>query len=299
MVSQHLLGTSSMGSDLTGARCLNCGEPLSGPFCSRCGQRAIPAYPTLRELVGDAWQELSGYDGRVVRTFRHLMRRPGALTLEVLEGHRARYVSPVRVYLVASLIYFLVSAASPNLTKPSAPERSSSKVNIDLANPEAALGKFTPEQRAEMQKSIEGTPWWVRPALRSAVADPAAFQRRLLQNLPRALFALVPVFAAILALFYRRRPFSQHLIFALHLHAVIFLAATVGDAADFTRSESVEEVVSLVALVYLTVYVLRAFKTVYRERWRSIVLKSAGVGIVYGVACLVALVITVGVASVG
>ena len=85
-----------MDSEPTGGACLNCGEPLSGPFCSKCGQRAIPAYPTLRELAGDAWQELSGYDGRVVRTFRSLMRRPGALTLEVLEGHRARYVSPVR-----------------------------------------------------------------------------------------------------------------------------------------------------------------------------------------------------------
>ena len=289
-----------MGSDdLTAARCLNCGEPLRGPFCSGCGQRAIPAYPTLRELVGDAWQELSGYDGRVLRTFRYLMRRPGALTVEVLEGHRARYVSPVRVYLVASLIYFLVAAASPSLIKPSAPRRSSSNVNIDLADPEAALGKLTPEQRAELLKNVESAPWWVQPVLRSAVLDPAAFQRRLLQNLPRALFVLVPIFAAILAVFYRRRPFSQHLIFALHLHAVIFLAQTVGEAADFTRSVSVDDVVSLVVLVYLTVYILRAFKTVYREQWRSIVLKSVGVGIVYGIACLVGLVVTIGIASVG
>ena len=289
-----------MGSDdLAAARCLNCGEPLRGPFCSGCGQRAIPAYPTLRELVGDAWQELSGYDGRVLRTFRYLMRRPGALTLEVLEGHRARYVSPVRVYLVASLIYFLVSAASPSLNKPSAPQRSSSNVNIDLADPEAALGKLTPEQRAELLKNVESAPWWVQPVLRSALLDPAAFQRRLLQNLPRALFVLVPIFAAILAVFYRRRPFSQHLIFALHLHAVIFLAQTVGEAADFTRSVSVDDVVSLVVLVYLTVYILRAFKAVYRERWRSIVLKSVGVGIVYGIACLVGLVVTIGVATVG
>jgi hypothetical protein len=289
-----------MGSDdLTAARCLNCGEPLRGPFCSGCGQRAIPAYPTLRELVGDAWQELSGYDGRVLRTFRYLMRRPGALTLEVLEGHRARYVSPVRVYLVASLIYFLVSAASPSLIKPSARQRPSSNVNIDLADPEAALGKLTPEQRAELLKNVESAPWWVQPVLRSALLDPAAFQRRLLQNLPRALFVLVPIFAAILAVFYRRRPFSQHLIFALHLHAVIFLAQTVGEAADFTRSVSVDDVVSLVVLVYLTVYILRAFKAVYRERWRSMVLKSAGVAVVYGIACLVALVITIGVASLG
>ena len=100
-------------------------------------------------------------------------------------------------------------------------------------------------------------------------------------------------------MFYRRRPFSQHLIFALHLHAVIFLAQAVGEAADFTRSGSVDDVVSLVVLVYLTVYILRAFKTVYRERWRSIVLKSVGVGIVYGIACLVGLVVTIGIASVG
>lgn len=289
-----------MVSDVTVARCLNCGEPLSGPFCSRCGQRAIPAYPTLRELVGDAWQELSGYDGRVVRTFRSVMGRPGALTLEVLEGHRARYVSPVRVYLVASVIYFLVSAASPNVIqsprKP-APPAKGFNVNIDLSDPETALGKFTPEQRAEIQKSVDSAPWWVRPVLRAAVADPAGFQRRLLQDMPRALFALVPVFAAILAMFYRRRPFSQHLIFALHLHAVIFLSLTVREAADFTRSVAFVGVVGASVLVFQAIYVLRAFKVVYRERWRSILLKSAGVGVIYGIACLAALMITIGIAS--
>ena len=292
-----MLPANSMGSGQTGEKCLNCGEPLRGPFCSTCGQRAIPAYPTLRELAGDAWQELSGYDGRVVRTFRSLMRRPGALTLEVLEGHRARYVSPVRVYLVASVIYFLVSAASPNVIKPPAPVRSPGNFNVDLSNPEAAVGGLTPEERAEIQKSIDGSPWWVRPVLQSAVADPAAFQRRLLQNLPRALFALVPVFAGILALFYRRRPFSQHLIFALHVHAVIFLSLTVREAADFTRSVAVVGIVGASVLVFQTVYVLRAFKAVYRERWGTIVLKSAGVGAIYGIACLVGLIVTIGIAS--
>ena len=289
-----------MSSDLTAARCLNCGEPLRGPFCSTCGQRAIPAYPTLRELAGDAWQELSGYDGRVVRTFRSLMRRPGALTLEVLEGHRARYVSPVRLYLVASVIYFLVSAASPAVIRPpsaSARPRPGANINIDLSNPEAALEKFTPEQRAELQKNLERSPWWIRPVLRSALADPAAFQHRLLQNVPRALFALVPVFAAILALFYRRRPFSQHLIFALHVHAVIFLSLTVREAADFTRSVPVVGIVGASVLVFQTVYVLRAFKAVYRERWGTIVLKSAGVGAIYGIACLIGLIVTIGIAS--
>jgi hypothetical protein len=160
-------------SDPPAARCLNCGEPLSGRFCSSCGQRAVPAYPTLRELVGDAWQELSGYDGRVARTFRHLLWRPGALTLEVLEGHRARYVSPVRVYLVASVLYFLIAAVSPNVIDAPRPKAASSgDFNIDLRDPEKAVAQLTPEERAEILARIERAPWWMRPVLRSTVLDP-------------------------------------------------------------------------------------------------------------------------------
>ena len=37
--------------------CLNCGASLVGPFCSDCGQRAVPPSPTLNELAGDAIAE--------------------------------------------------------------------------------------------------------------------------------------------------------------------------------------------------------------------------------------------------
>ena len=89
--------------ELTG--CLNCGTPLQGAFCAACGQRAVPPNPTVRELAGDAWHELSGYDGRIMSTIRGLVR-PGFLTREYLEGRRAHYVPPVRLYLVVSVVYF-------------------------------------------------------------------------------------------------------------------------------------------------------------------------------------------------
>ena len=54
------------------AACLNCGTPLSGPFCSSCGQRDIPPYPSARELAIDAFWELSGWDGRFASTVRAL-----------------------------------------------------------------------------------------------------------------------------------------------------------------------------------------------------------------------------------
>jgi hypothetical protein len=59
--------------------CLNCGRPLSGPFCSHCGQRAIPPHPTTRDLAGDAYSELVGWDGKVADTIRLLLRHPGEL----------------------------------------------------------------------------------------------------------------------------------------------------------------------------------------------------------------------------
>src|SRR5262245_11850574 len=93
--------------------CLNCGVPLAGPFCSACGQRNIPPYPSVRELVIDAFWELSGWDGRFVATVRELFRHPGSLTREFLEGRRARYLSPLRLYLMASLVYFLAGAVAP------------------------------------------------------------------------------------------------------------------------------------------------------------------------------------------
>ena len=55
--------------------CLNCGATLGGPFCGACGQRDIPPYPSVRELVVDAFWELSGWDGRFVSTVRVMTRR--------------------------------------------------------------------------------------------------------------------------------------------------------------------------------------------------------------------------------
>ena len=253
----------------------------------------------MRELVGDAWQELSGYDGRFARTFRRLLTRPGSLTLEVLEGHRARYVSPVRVYLVASVCYFLLAAAAPNIRQPAPPSLPGSNVTIDFVNPEASTSRLSAEDRAEILAAADRAPWWMRSAVRSAVTDPAGFRRRFLETLPRLLFALVPVFAAIVALFYRRRPFSQHLIFALHLHAFVFIAQAVREAANWTGSRVALAAVEVAVLLAIVWYALTAFRTVYRERWRWILAKSAGIGILYSLVGLIGLLAVIAWTTLG
>ena len=62
---------AARAGDVDGATaCLNCGATLNGPFCAACGQRVVPPHPTAKELVGDAYDELVGWDGKFARTIR-------------------------------------------------------------------------------------------------------------------------------------------------------------------------------------------------------------------------------------
>ena len=279
-------------------RCLNCGAELRGRFCSACGQRAIAPYPTVGEMVGDAWAELSGYDGRIARTLRLLMRRPGALTVEALEGRRARYVSPVRLYLVASVVYFVCAAAIPNIRTPPPAVIPGSGVNI-VVDESGDSTPLSPEERARALTDIERAPWWLRAFLRPVVVDPAGFRSRFVQTLPRVLFALVPVFAGIVALFYRRRGFVQHLVFAVHLHAAIFITLAVRELSQLTGSFAVLRVFEVTAAVVIVAYSLAAFRRVYRESWTRVLMKGAGIAAVYGVAGIAALLVTMVWAGMG
>ena len=270
--------------------CLNCGSELVGSFCSRCGQRAIAAYPTVAEMIGDAWHELSGYDGRIARTVRMLVQRPGALTVETLEGRRARYLSPVRLYLIASLAYFLCAAAVPNLRTPDAAVMPGSNINIQMDGSGRVTG-LSDENRDQALKQLDRAPWWAQRLMRPVLLDPQQFRSRFLQTLPRVLFALVPVFAAIVALFYRQRRITQHLIFAVHLHAIVFMILTVRELSQLFGSFIVLGIFDAAAALAIIGYGLLAFRRVYRESWPRVVGKGIAITVLYSIAGVAALVV--------
>lgn len=93
--------------------CLNCGTELRGQYCGHCGQRARGRLISLWELVQDAFGDLFELDSRLWRTLIPLLLRPGRLTRDYLEGRRARYMPPFRMYLVLSLIFFVVAFFDP------------------------------------------------------------------------------------------------------------------------------------------------------------------------------------------
>ena len=88
--------------------CPNCGTPLHGQYCWQCGQRSRVRLITLWELLREAVGDLFELDSRLWRSLIPLLFRPGLLTSDYLAGRRARYMPPFRMYLVLSIIFFLV-----------------------------------------------------------------------------------------------------------------------------------------------------------------------------------------------
>ena len=93
--------------------CLNCGAALRGQYCGDCGQRATSRLISLWELLRDGFGDLLDLDSRLWRTLIPLLIRPGKLTLDYLQGRRARYMPPFRMYLVLSVVFFIVAFFDP------------------------------------------------------------------------------------------------------------------------------------------------------------------------------------------
>jgi hypothetical protein len=95
---------------LTETSCKNCNEPLSvgAGFCPSCGQSVKEFHRPWLEFAREMLSELLDFDGRMLVSMRLLLTRPGFLSYEYINDRRVSYTSPVRMYLVISLVFFLV-----------------------------------------------------------------------------------------------------------------------------------------------------------------------------------------------
>ena len=86
--------------------CENCGAELQGHWCSQCGQPAIEYRRSFRYVVADLLNEFLNWDSKFFTTIALLIFKPWRLTNAFLAGKRVRYVNPLRLYLLASILFF-------------------------------------------------------------------------------------------------------------------------------------------------------------------------------------------------
>lgn len=202
---------STAGTDA----CRNCGTELRGAYCHDCGQSAATIRRPARELLHDIFGNLLQWDSRLIHTLRLLFFSPGRLSGDWVEGRRARHVPPFRLYLVASLLLFLL-------------------VGLTMGPGESSImtAEVKSESVIELQRALEEArangEWLSGLFLQGtldAVKDPAGFTRKVISNLPKAAFLLLPIFALLhMGINIRQgRFYIDYLVFSLNFHAFAFL----------------------------------------------------------------------------
>jgi hypothetical protein len=86
--------------------CLNCGTPVHANYCAHCGQDTANHMPSAAEFLHEFVGHYVALENKLLKTLSLLLFKPGRLTRDYLEGKRARYVLPLRLYLTLSVIFF-------------------------------------------------------------------------------------------------------------------------------------------------------------------------------------------------
>jgi Protein of unknown function (DUF3667) len=208
-----------MDPENTAARCKNCNAVLLGRYCVNCSQPADVHVPSTTEFIHEALEGLTHSDSRLWRTLLLLWFKPGQLTLEFIAGKRVAYMPPFRLYLVVSVIFFLIASFirmhgpiikfddSPSRDRPSV--MSCDDMNISITG--------HPELSNRLQHVC-------KEAMRD---NGASWLHIAISVIPKAMFIFLPLIAFLHMLMYwhPRHRYAEHLLFFLHLHACFFSAA--------------------------------------------------------------------------
>lgn len=265
--------------DAGGPPCPNCGAPSMQRYCPQCGQAAPgPADYSLRAYAAELAGQLTNTDGKVAGTLWALVARPGLLTVDHLQGRRARYLRPLQLFLLVNVLLFVAAPRVPLFSY-------SLEKYLRFSPPSPALVTSL-VQRAGHARAPEGG-----AALQAYARK---FDARVEAQRKSLIILFAPALAGVLRLLFARhrgipgvpRRYGEHLVFALHALSLAWLvlagmgvlSAIAGRMAIVTLPRRAVVVgVVVVLLLWTPVYALWALRRVYRLSWPWAAAATAGV----------------------
>jgi hypothetical protein len=303
--------------------CLNCGDQTVGFFCPQCGQRKVDVRVSLRRMLMEVMDDQLSLNSSLPRTVVSLFFRPGHLTREYVQGRVVRYIPPFRLYLVSSLLFFILLPLVPgveNINVSIEDEtradslRIAAEVDSVLLARARVTGQDTTQYAAAVKKrgsrganvnvNFGPDPENVIAPLRPLAERMQQTEARLnampsreavrtlrnafMDNAPMGIFVIMPLFAFILKLLYARRKrfYVEHFVFALHVHSFAFLLLAIMMLMQV-------EWVSWVLGVWFLISLYIAMKRVYGQGYIRTFFKYLLLGQAYMLLLVVGVLATV------
>ena len=304
--------------------CENCGAALTGRYCAQCGQPAIDYHRSFGTLVADAADAFLNLDERFLKTFGLVLVKPWRLTNEFLAGRRQRYVHPLRLYLLASVAFFFVIRGLEHF-QPARHERAividGKTKTAEAATPSASPNpSATPSANPTPKKSPDDddglnfhftpdddhpkSPFeaWIQSRVKEKIGPTGdrgdLFLKALIDNLGPMVLCCIPLFAFVLKLIYifKRRFYIEHLIFALHTHAFVFLSTLIiigiGLLLNWKLPGPLTPIVCTFLGTAVLINLLVAIRRVYRQNWFATIFKFAFGSLIYCFVLVIAFAVT-------
>jgi len=267
--------------------CLNCGTIVTGNFCQNCGQENIEVKESFFQIVYHFIEDITHFDGKLIKTLKLLISKPGFLTKEYVAGKRATYIHPIRMYIFISAVFFLfifsgeqkIVDVNTNQTKSSSIVFGDSTYNTvaqyDSAQkmlPIKKRDKWLTAKLTKQQILINNKYGNDQNKILAALID------NFKHNFSKILYLSLPIFAFFLWVLYKRNKsyyFADHMIFSIHLYCAYFIIIFVYTILEqvvkfFTASKGVLE------LIYgftLLLYFYKAVRFFYGQSRKKTLLK--------------------------
>ena len=259
-----------MNQTLERKPCKNCNSELVGLYCSECGQKNSQLL-SIKETLKEFTDNVFSFDTRFFITLKYLITKPGLLTTEYWLGRRTKYLPPLRLYLVMSLVYFFSSnIINPSIDKPFQTLDGFFQFELDKSSPKydpspEIVAPFVDFFKENFNKGV-------------MVAEKKELTEHDLvwSNMPAAMFILMPFMAFCVYLLNKKKKqlYSYHLITVLHFHSFIFFIFTL---------EEIVPIIEIFTTLYLLYYFFFMFKNIYQDSWIWNSLKLTTLFVLYGI----------------
>ncbi|GAO40832.1 hypothetical protein SCH01S_52_00130 [Sphingomonas changbaiensis NBRC 104936] len=291
-------GTRSY-DDASHALCLNCGTALLGDYCHRCGQPGH-VHRSLSAIWHDLAHGVLHFEGKIWNTLPLLAWRPGELTRRFIHGERARFISPMALFLFSVFLMFALFSAIgahmevPENTAPTEVAQAAARAKIPQAKAELERLKAlraaatTPEERERLSSRVEKareevvglseiTGWkawqesklqtgWARldAGLAKAKENPNLVLYKLQSSAYKFSWALIPIstpFVWLLFAWKRRFKVYDHAVFVTY--SLSFMSLMVIALTILGEIGMPDDVIAMAALLIPPIHMYRQLRGAY------------------------------------